>query len=143
MISMKDDRSTERKSTVSDARSQHRARALSGFVLTRVAGWLTASVLLLVGLAMAFLPAFIEANLQGVTDHAAYVIPPDVQRRHDALIVADWHVDSLLWNRDLMERSNRGHVDVPRLEEGGVAIQMFTTVTKTPAGLNIDRKSVV
>ena len=141
MTSMEHRRSTERRPTVSDMRSQHRARALSGFVLGRVAGWLAAAVLLIVGIAMAFLPGLVESNLQGVADHAAYPIPPDVQRRHDALIVADWHADSLLWNRDLMERSDRGHVDVPRLEEGGVAIQMFTTVTKSPTGQNYEKNS--
>ena len=32
----------------------------------------------------------------------------------------------------------RGHVDVPRLVEGGVALQAFTIVTKTPRRMNIE-----
>jgi membrane dipeptidase len=51
---------------------------------------------------------------------------------HARLFVADMHADSLLWDRDLLERSSRGHVDVPRLQEGGVALQFFTVVSKTP-----------
>jgi len=31
------------------------------------------------------------------------------------------HADSLLWKRDILERSVRGHVDVPRLIEGHYA----------------------
>ena len=33
----------------------------------------------------------------------------------------------------------RGHVDLPRLVAGDVALQAFTVVTKTPRGLNIER----
>ena len=53
--------------------------------------------------------------------------------------MADLHADSLLWGRDLLERGSRGHVDVPRLLEGGVALQAFTIVSKVPRGLNIER----
>jgi len=49
------------------------------------------------------------------------------------------HADTLLWNRDLNERATVGHVDIPRLIEGGIALQGFSVVTKTPRGLNIDR----
>jgi len=50
----------------------------------------------------------------------------------------DWHSDSLLWNRNLLKRSNYGHMDIPRLAEGNVAIQMFTVVTKSPKGQNYE-----
>ncbi len=42
------------------------------------------------------------------------------------------HADSLLWKRDLLERSGRGHIDVPRLIEGRYALQVFSSVTKSP-----------
>lgn len=51
---------------------------------------------------------------------------------HARLLVADMHADTLLWNRDVLVRSERGHVDVPRLAEGGVALQFFTVVSHTP-----------
>ena len=50
------------------------------------------------------------------------------------LLIVDLHADSLLWGRDLLERGDRGHVDVPRMAEGNVAVQGFTVVTQTPRG---------
>ncbi len=58
---------------------------------------------------------------------------------HAALRVADLHADSLLWGRDLLERGNRGHVDVPRLIEGGIALQVLAAAIKVPRHLNIER----
>jgi membrane dipeptidase len=60
---------------------------------------------------------------------------------HDSLVVGDLHSDALLWDRDLRQRSDRGQVDLPRLREGNVALQVFTTVTKSPAGLNYEHNS--
>jgi membrane dipeptidase len=60
---------------------------------------------------------------------------------HASLWVADLHADSLLWGRNLLERSARGHVDVPRLIQGNVALQIFSLPTKTPWGLNIERNT--
>jgi len=57
---------------------------------------------------------------------------------HERLLVVDLHADTLLWDRDPLQRSARGHVDVPRLVEGNVALQAFTVVTKTPRHLNIE-----
>ena len=57
---------------------------------------------------------------------------------HQRLLIADLHADTLLWNRDLLKRSDYGHVDLPRLVEGNVAIQAFTVVTKSPRNFNID-----
>lgn len=59
-------------------------------------------------------------------------ITPDAQALQKTLDVADMHADSLLWKRDILERSDRGHVDVPRLLEGHYALQVFSSVTKSP-----------
>ena len=58
---------------------------------------------------------------------------------HATLRVADLHADSLLMGRDLLRRAEVGHVDVPRMIEGRVALQVFSMAVKTPAGLNIER----
>lgn len=58
---------------------------------------------------------------------------------HRDLDVVDLHADSLLWGRDLLRRGDRGQVDVPRLIEGNVAIQVLAASTKTPRHLNIER----
>jgi membrane dipeptidase len=65
-------------------------------------------------------------------------VQPNGDQRSRPLAV-DMHADTLLWNRDLNERATVGHVDIPRLIEGGIALQGFSVVTKTPRGLNIDR----
>ena len=50
-------------------------------------------------------------------------LEPRVQALHSTSLVADLHADSLLFGRDLLERSETGHVDLPRLQEGGVGLQ--------------------
>jgi len=62
---------------------------------------------------------------------------PEALALHRSLWVADLHADSLMWNRAPEERHDRGRVDVPRLIEGGVALQAFTIVSKTPWGMNV------
>jgi membrane dipeptidase len=63
-------------------------------------------------------------------------ITPAAQALQSTLDVADMHADSLLWKRDLLERSDRGHIDLPRLIEGHYALQVFSSVTKSPKGQN-------
>jgi len=58
---------------------------------------------------------------------------------HATLRVADLHADSLLFGRDLLVRCDRGHVDVPRLIEGHVALQVLSCSMKVPRHLNIER----
>jgi membrane dipeptidase len=57
---------------------------------------------------------------------------------HKTLAIADLHADTLMWKRDFKSRSKQGHVDLPRLEAGNVALQVFSSVTKTPKGQNYD-----
>nr|WP_321508633.1 membrane dipeptidase [uncultured Celeribacter sp.] len=87
------------------------------------------------------LPGVVEKGQNRSVAHDPYVISPEAQALHDSLIIGDLHADSLLWNRNLLDRSDRGHVDFPRLREGNVAVQVFTTVTKSPAGQNYDENS--
>ncbi|MGK2286650.1 dipeptidase [Pedomonas sp. V897] len=60
---------------------------------------------------------------------------------HQRLTIVDLHADPLLWNRDLLRRSAHGHIDLERLEDGNVALQVFSSVTKSPRGLNYDRNA--
>ena len=68
-------------------------------------------------------------------------VSPVASALHRRLFVADLHADQLLWGRDPLERVARGHVDVPRLQEGHVALQVFSVVTKTPRGMNYDHNT--
>ena len=83
-----------------------------------------------------FLPPAVERHFNAV--HAP---PRAVSERaralHARLLVVDLHADSLLWGRDLLRHGDRGHVDVPRLVAGNVAVQGFTVVTQTPRGQNL------
>ena len=63
------------------------------------------------------------------------------QSLHTRLRISDLHADSLLWDRDLLKENTWGHVDIPRLIKGNIALQAFSVVTKTPRGANIERNS--
>ena len=65
-----------------------------------------------------------------------YNIPNTIRTIHNSAFVADMHADSLLWKRDLRKRYTRGQVDLPRLEDGGVDLQVFGVVTKVPKPIN-------
>jgi len=79
-----------------------------------------------------------DAKMNSVVPHDPYPVSKAAKALHADLLIADLHSDSLLWRRNPEKRWNRGHVDLPRLREGGVDIQIFSAVTKSPRGLNFD-----
>ena len=83
--------------------------------------------------------ARVEARMNPVWTGDAPRVSDQARALHSSLRVADLHADSLLWGRDLLERGTRGSVDVPRLIEGNVALQVLAMAVKTPRGLNIER----
>ena len=109
------------------------ARQMKWRVLERI-GILIAFALLLF---LWFGPGLIEGGMNKVEAVKA-TASPRALALHKTLNIADIHVDTLMWQRDLLERSNRGHVDLPRLQTGNVALQVFSSVTKTPKGQNYD-----
>ena len=98
-------------------------------------------LLLLLGAFFFVVPAQLEKRLNVSLNPPPYLASERAVELHKKLLVADLHADSLLWNRDLLDRGTRGHVDVPRLIEGNVALQSFTVVTRTPYvwKMNIER----
>jgi membrane dipeptidase len=84
------------------------------------------------------LPAAGERWVNGVREHAPAHASERARALHKTLTIADLHADSLLWDRSILERAERGHVDVPRLIEGGVSLQVFSVVTKVPANSNYE-----
>lgn len=99
---------------------------------------LALAILGLAGAIWGFGPGVIESRMNLTTRKPPYAVSARAAELHRRLVLVDLHADSLLWRRDLLGRASRGHVDVPRLIEAGVAIQAFTLVTKTPRGLNIE-----
>lgn len=41
----------------------------------------------------------------------------------NSLFIVDLHADTMLWDRNFLEKSDFGHVDLKRLKEGNVALQ--------------------
>lgn len=86
-------------------------------------------------------PGMVERSQNRVLPHDPWPVSDAARALHARLRIADWHSDTLLWARDPLERADRGHVDVPRLVEGNVAVQVFTAVTKSPAGQNYEENA--
>src|SRR5215471_6937447 len=101
-----------------------------------------AVVLVLLVIAFFFVvPTQLEKRLNASLNPPPYMASERAVELHRKLLVADLHADSLLWDRDLTKQADRGHVDIPRLITGNVALQSFTVVTKTPYvwKMNIER----
>lgn len=86
-------------------------------------------------------PGIIGKQRNAVLAHDPYPVSKAARVLHERLVVGDLHADPLLWKRDLTERGDWGQVDIPRLIEGGVAMQVFTAVTKSPAGQNYEENA--
>ena len=86
-------------------------------------------------------PGYIEASMNVVDGKKLIAVSDEAKALHKTLTIVDLHSDSLMWNRDINGRAGRGHMDVPRLAEGNVALQLFSSVTKTPKGQNYDGNS--
>jgi len=105
----------------------------------KILGAVFGLALLVAGFVFFFIAApRVDSRLNVVTPHEPYVISAEARRLHGSLRVADLHVDTLLWARDPLKRHVRGQADLPRLREGGVRLQVFASVTKTPSRLNYD-----
>ena len=86
----------------------------------------------------ALAPGIVERAQNQVVDADLPAVTPQTHALHDSLQIADMHSDTLMWDRDLLERSSRGHMDLPRLQDGNVALQVFSSVSKSPKGQNYD-----
>ena len=106
--------------------------------LTLSAAALGALALIAALIVFVVLPPRVDRAMNAVTPHAPYAVSDEAAALHAAIPVADLHADTLLWRRDPTKRHARGQTDIPRLIEGGVAVQVFTAVTKTPRGQNYE-----
>jgi len=85
-----------------------------------------------------FVPPALDESMNVVRPHEPYAISAKAQALHDELFIVDLHSDSLLWDRDLLQEADYGQVDLPRLQRGNVAIQVFSATTKSPTGQNYE-----
>jgi membrane dipeptidase len=103
--------------------------------------WILLLLVIMLVAAWFALPGIVERRFNRTLHPPPYQPTAKAQALHRTLTVADLHADSLLWGRNLLRRSSRGHVDVPRLIDGNVSIQAFTVVTTAPRKLNIYKNS--
>jgi len=110
--------------------------------MQRILKWIGGIVFILITIAAIYVFGILvpktDADMNQVRAHAPYPVSDKAQALHDRLYVADLHADNLLWRRDSAKLHARGHVDLPRLRQGGVDFQVFSAVTKSPRGLNFD-----
>lgn len=102
--------------------------AIAAVVVIAVAGFL------------AFGPGIAEAGMNKVVG-GPWPVSARAKALHAKLFIADMHADTLLWKRDFAERADRGQVDLPRLQDGLVGLQILSSVTKTPKNQNYDSNS--
>ncbi len=103
--------------------------------------WLIGLLALLLVAAAAFFlfaPGMIERGTNKIDGKPLLQVGEHAKALHKTLTIVDLHSDSLLWSRDFLKRADRGHMDLPRLAEGNVALQILSSTTKAPKGQNYD-----
>ncbi|MEQ1510905.1 MAG: dipeptidase [Sphingopyxis sp.] len=108
--------------------------------MKRIAKWSVIVAALLAAAFFLFAPKIADNAMNRVTgtNARAGVVARGL---HADMLVADLHSDTLLWDRDMTKASSRGHVDLPRMERGNVALQVFSSVSQTPWGQNYARNT--
>ena len=115
---------------------QPRARRVTRFAVVLACG------LVCCALFIRFVAApYADNSMNPVSDGDLSAPSEEALTLHADLFVADMHSDVLLWSRDITHRSRRGHVDLPRLRDGNVALQVFSVVTKSPWGQSYSENS--
>ena len=88
-----------------------------------------------------FAPTIFEKQTNKIDGMPLPEITAEAQKLHDSLMIVDLHSDTLLWKRKITDSVDYGHVDLKRMQEGNVGLQIFSSVTKTPRGQNYDSNS--
>lgn len=89
-----------------------------------------------------FVPPIVDKKFNTSTSLPPYKVSAKGQKIYDNLpFVADLHCDALLWQRNLLEKTGYGHVDIPRMLEAQMALQAFTIVSKSPKDQNFDNNT--
>ncbi|MHA6719847.1 dipeptidase [Sphingomonas sp. RS6] len=81
-------------------------------------------------------PTIVDSSMNRVVPAPLPRVTAQTRALHQRLQIADLHADTLMWRRDLLDPAGRGQVDLQRLIDGNVALQVFSSVTKTPRHQN-------
>ena len=104
----------------------------------RIAGWIAGAAGAALVAFFALAPGIAERGMNRIEGTGVWLVSPRAAALHATLTIADMHADTLLWQRHIDDAATRGHVDLPRLATGNVALQVFSSVTKTPKGQNYE-----
>ncbi len=96
-----------------------------------------AAVVIALAAFLTFGPGIAESGMNRIVG-GPWPVTQRAKALHARLFIADMHADTLLWKRDFADRADRGHVDLPRLQDGHVALQVLSSVTKTPKNQNYE-----
>lgn len=84
-------------------------------------------------------PPIVDKKLNGVVSSPPYEVSEEALSLYNDLdFIADLHCDALLWKRPMHERLERSHVDLVKMQEARVSLEVFTVVSKSPSNLNFD-----
>ncbi len=100
--------------------------------------WIPAALLAVAAIGFfGFAPGYLERQMNRVDGQPGIPVSAEAKALHASLQIVDLHADTLMW-RDPVPASDRGHEDLPRLQQGNVALQLFASTTKSPRGQNYD-----
>ena len=101
--------------------------------------WIPATLIAAAALGFfGFAPGYVEGSMNQIDGKPLIAVSAEAKALHKTLNIVDLHSDTLMWNRDLNDSVSRGHMDLLRLQDGNVALQLFSSVTKTPKNQNYD-----
>ncbi len=87
-------------------------------------------------------PPIVDRKYNTSTLLPPYNVSTQAQEIYQTLpFIADLHCDALLWQRNLLQKHDYGHIDIPRMLAANMALQAFTIVSKTPKNMNFDHNT--
>ena len=86
-------------------------------------------------------PGIVARSMNKIDGQPLIPVSERVKALHQTLTIVDLHSDTLMWKRSLLSQNKGGHEDLGRMERGNVALQVFSSVSKTPQGQNYDANS--
>ena len=107
----------------------------------KILAWAFGLLAVAIAAFLAFGPGIAESGMNRTQGSGVWPVGARAKALHATLFVADMHADTLLWKRDFADAATRGHVDLPRLAAGHVALQILSSVTKTPKHQNYESNS--
>ncbi|MAT55742.1 MAG: peptidase M19 [Saprospirales bacterium] len=105
--------------------------------MKKILFWLFGSLAVLYMAVVLVVPTMIDKKYNTTANQPPYHASEAANTLYSSLnFIADLHCDALLWKRDLTFRHDFGHVDLPRMREACMSLQVFSIVTKTPKNMN-------